>query len=153
MTTGPEEETVLTIRSKNLIREILNLHYRCNIRKSMTTNGLYGGNDNSFSNFNNRSGLRSSGGISSDPAVGRRVEGLEQRLSQQDSANRGILEQLMKVQQDFKMEMKKHEQAILEERNQRLRMEQTLNGMTTFHRSDNDHIYLFCRSSQQTDRH
>ena len=34
---------------------------------------------------------------------GRRVDGLEQRLSQQDSANRGILEQLMKIQQDFKV--------------------------------------------------
>ena len=37
--------------------------------------------------------------------IGRRVEGLEQRLSQQDSANRGILEQLMKVQQDFKVSL------------------------------------------------
>ena len=38
----------------------------------MTTSGLYGGGmDNTFSNFNNRSGLRSSGGISSDPAVGK----------------------------------------------------------------------------------
>ena len=117
----------------------------------MTTNGLYGGNDNSFSNFNNRSGLRSSGGISSDPAVGRRVDGLEQRLSQQDSANRGILEQLMKVQQDFKMEMKKHEQAILEERNQRLRMEQTLNGNDIPKKQYlNDNI-LLNRCSQQND--
>ena len=31
------------------------------------------------------------------------MDGLEQRLSQQDSANRGILEQLMKIQQDFKV--------------------------------------------------
>ena len=28
---------------------------------------------------------------------------MEQRVSQQDSANRGILEQLMKIQQDFKV--------------------------------------------------
>ena len=35
---------------------------------------------------------------------GRRVHSLEQRISQQDSANRGILEQLMKVQQDFKVD-------------------------------------------------
>ena len=34
---------------------------------------------------------------------GRRVDGLDQRLSQQDSANRAILEQLMKIQQDFKV--------------------------------------------------
>ena len=31
------------------------------------------------------------------------MDGLEQRISQQDSANRGILEQLMKIQQDFKV--------------------------------------------------
>ena len=35
--------------------------------------------------------------------AGRRVDSLEQRVAQQDSANRGILEQLMKVQQDFKV--------------------------------------------------
>ena len=89
----------------------------------MTTNGLYGGgNDNGINGFS-RSGLRSSGGLAADPAVGlyfgrimtqelhncvilgRRVDSLEQRLSQQDSANRGILEQLMKVQQDFKVIM------------------------------------------------
>ena len=93
----------------------------------MTTNGLYGGGDGGINGFS-RSGLRSSGGMAADPAVGRRVDSLEQRLSHQDSANRGILEQLMKVQQEFKMEMKKHEQTILEERNQRLRLEQALNG-------------------------
>ena len=70
----------------------------------------------------NRSGLRTSGGSgSTDPALGkyyedktcvilsiqgRRVDGLEQRLGQQDSANRGILEQLMKIQQDFKVSVK-----------------------------------------------
>ena len=89
----------------------------------MTTNGLYGGgNDNGINGFS-RSGLRSSGGLAADPAVGwyfgrkvtlelsyhttigRKVDSLEQRLSQQDSANRGILEQLMKVQQDFKVIM------------------------------------------------
>ena len=31
------------------------------------------------------------------------MDSLEQRVAQQDSANRGILEQLMKVQQDFKV--------------------------------------------------
>ena len=35
--------------------------------------------------------------------AGRRVDSLEQRVAQQDSANRGILEQLMKVQQEFKV--------------------------------------------------
>ena len=36
-------------------------------------------------------------------AVGRRVDGLEQRLGQQDAATRGLLEQVMKIQQDFKV--------------------------------------------------
>ena len=35
----------------------------------MTTNGLYGGNDNGINGFS-RSGLRSSGGLAADPAVG-----------------------------------------------------------------------------------
>jgi len=94
-------------------------------KKTNFTNNVPDNNMNGF----NRSGLRTSGGSgSTDPALGRRVDGLEQRLGQQDSANRGILEQLMKIQQDFKMEMKKQEQTILEERNQRMRMETAISG-------------------------
>ena len=69
-------------------------------KKTNFTNNVPDNNMNGF----NRSGLRTSGGSGgTDPAIGRRVDGLEQRLGQQDSANRGILEQLMKIQQDFKV--------------------------------------------------
>jgi chromosome segregation ATPase len=68
------------------------------------------------------------GGGSSDPALGRRLDGLETRVGQQDSASRAVLEQLMRLQQDFKVEIKKHEQLIAEERNQRMRMESVVNG-------------------------
>ena len=42
----------------------------CGLRKSIANGGLYGGNETSFNGFN-RSGLRSSGGVAADPAVGR----------------------------------------------------------------------------------
>jgi len=92
-------------------------------------NSSYGRNKSSFDNGGGFSGGRlKTAGTSSDPALGRRVEGLEQRLGNQDSANRNILEQMMKLQQDFKMQMKKQEQAVAEERNQRMRMESVING-------------------------
>jgi len=35
--------------------------------------------------------------------IGRRLDSMDQRMGQQDAANRSLLEQLMKIQQDFKV--------------------------------------------------
>lgn len=101
-------------------------------RRGQTSNGSYGpltGNPTPASGFK----PRSAGGLigNSDPALGRRLDAMEQRVSNQDSANRSLLEQMMKLQQDMRMELKKCDQSLMEERNQRMRLTTTLQTSTS----------------------
>ncbi|XP_023347472.1 CAP-Gly domain-containing linker protein 1 [Eurytemora carolleeae] len=63
-----------------------------------------------------------------DPAIGRKVDNMDQRLNKHESGQRAILEQMMKMQQDFKLELKKSEQAVNEEKSQRMRLETAIQG-------------------------
>ena len=56
--------------------------------------------------------------------AGRRIDALEQRVSSHDQSHKNLLEQLLKMQQDVRMDLKKHEHALLEERAQRGRLTQ-----------------------------
>ena len=71
MTTGRAAGTAHTPRSESGQGQgSEQSHVSCGLRKSIANGGLYGGNETSFNGFN-RSGLRSSGGVAADPAVGR----------------------------------------------------------------------------------
>ena len=92
---------------------------------------------------------RSSGALKLPLFLERKVDQLDQRLGQQESSNRAILEQIMKIQQEFKVtssimqatkcfelwykvEMKKYGQIMAEEKSQRISMSQSLNGIHRF---------------------
>ena len=44
-----------------------------------------------------------SAGISTDPAVGRRIDGLENKIQGQDQSQRNIMDQMMKLSQELKV--------------------------------------------------
>ena len=44
-----------------------------------------------------------SAGISTDPAVGRRIDGLENKIQGQEQSQRNIMDQMMKLSQELKV--------------------------------------------------
>merc|ERR1712223_359513 len=61
-----------------------------------TSNGSYGGILGK---------PRSAGG--GDPALGRRIDGLDNKLQGQEQSQRNMMDQMMKLSQELKMEMRK----------------------------------------------
>ncbi|XP_042214252.1 putative leucine-rich repeat-containing protein DDB_G0290503 isoform X2 [Homarus americanus] len=60
-----------------------------------------------------------------DPMAGRRMEMLEQRLNATEQSNRALLDELMRLQQDLKMNVKRNEMGLVEEKEARTRLENT----------------------------
>lgn len=97
--------------------------------------GLGGRRNNGFQTSNGSYGVNSalngkprSAAALHDPSAARRLDGLEQRLNGHEQANRGLMEQIMKLTQETRMEMKKKDSMLMEEKNARMRAEQSLQG-------------------------
>ncbi|XP_063599664.1 centrosomal protein of 290 kDa-like [Penaeus indicus] len=58
-----------------------------------------------------------------DPMVGRRIDMLEQRLNATEQSNRTLLDELMRLQQELKMNVKKNEMGLVEEKEGRSRLD------------------------------
>ncbi|XP_043188162.1 myosin heavy chain, non-muscle-like [Amphibalanus amphitrite] len=61
-----------------------------------------------------------------DSGSARRIDALEQRLMAAEQANRSLLDELMRMQQETKVNVKKNEHSLTEERDNRGRMEMAL---------------------------
>jgi len=83
---------------------------------SSTTNGSYGG----------ILGKPRSAGVTSDPAIGRRIDGLDNKIMGQEQSQRNMMDQMMKLSQELKMEMRKKDGMLVDEKNARMKVEQTL---------------------------
>ncbi|XP_042890385.1 dynactin subunit 1-like isoform X2 [Penaeus japonicus] len=58
-----------------------------------------------------------------DPMVGRRIDMLEQRLNATEQSNRTLLDEMMRLQQELKMNVKKNEMGLVEEKEGRSRLD------------------------------
>ncbi|KAF2364832.1 Coiled-coil domain-containing protein 154 [Trinorchestia longiramus] len=58
-----------------------------------------------------------------DPFVTRRMDMLEQRLNSSEQSNRALMDELMRLQQDMKMQIKKNEMGLGDERESKGRLE------------------------------
>ncbi|XP_063846095.1 centromere-associated protein E-like isoform X1 [Scylla paramamosain] len=65
-------------------------------------------------------------GPQADPMAGRRIDMLEQRLNATEQSNRTLLDELMRVQQDLKVNVKRNELSLGEERDVVARMDSTV---------------------------
>nr|XP_045608970.1 myosin-7-like [Procambarus clarkii] len=61
-----------------------------------------------------------------DPTAGRRLDMLEQRLNATEQSNRALLDELMRLQQDLKMNLKRTDMGLAEEKDARSRLDNTL---------------------------
>ncbi|XP_037094230.1 putative leucine-rich repeat-containing protein DDB_G0290503 [Pollicipes pollicipes] len=61
-----------------------------------------------------------------DVGSARRIDALEQRLMAAEQANRSLLDELMRMQQDTKVNVKKNEHSLMEERDTRGRLEMAM---------------------------
>ncbi|KAK3876279.1 hypothetical protein Pcinc_018933 [Petrolisthes cinctipes] len=58
-----------------------------------------------------------------DPMVGQRIDMLEQRINATEQSNRALLDELMRIQQDLKMNVKRNEMGLAEEKDVRSRLD------------------------------
>ncbi|XP_071525729.1 uncharacterized protein [Panulirus ornatus] len=58
-----------------------------------------------------------------DPIAGRRLDMLEQRLNATEQSNRALLDEMMRLQQDLKMNVKRNEMGLVEEKESRSRLD------------------------------
>ncbi|XP_068249791.1 LOW QUALITY PROTEIN: putative leucine-rich repeat-containing protein DDB_G0290503 [Palaemon carinicauda] len=61
-----------------------------------------------------------------DMATARRIDMLEQRLNQTEQSNRTLLDELMRLQQELKMGVKKNEMGLVDEKESRNRLESSI---------------------------
>ena len=65
-------------------------------------------------------------GTTSDPAIGRRIDGLDNKIQGQENSQRNMMDQMMKLSQELKLEMRKKDGMLIEEKNARIKVEQQL---------------------------
>ena len=65
-------------------------------------------------------------GATSDPAIGRRIDGLDNKIQGQENSQRNMMDQMMKLSQELKLEMRKKDGMLIEEKNARIKVEQRL---------------------------
>ena len=65
-------------------------------------------------------------GATSDPAIGRRIDGLDNKIQGQENSQRNLMDQMMKLSQELKLEMRKKDGMLIEEKNARVKVEQRL---------------------------
>ena len=71
-------------------------------------------------------GINGFNGAVADPAMGRRMDGLDNKIQGQEQAQRNMMDQMMKLSQELKLEMRKKDGMLIDEKNARLKVEHQL---------------------------